>query len=114
MRYLTLLLLFLFSQASLSADWKNIEGIYAVTPEMYIDPGENELKDSHFRIQLKGQSAKDLYSAMKTKPVIDECTGGMAKNIINLQCLYFKTTNTYECHFSINIAKQKIEYGVVC
>ena len=107
MRILTVLISLIFSQAALSADWEKIEGIYAITPESYIDPSENEKKDSHYRIQLKGQSAQDLYLAMKAKPVIDECTGGMAKNVSDMQCLYYKATNSYECHFSINISKQK-------
>ncbi|MEH6578573.1 MAG: hypothetical protein V7731_16040 [Amphritea sp.] len=114
MRYLLLLTSLMLSQIAVSADWKKIDGIYAVTSEGYLDPAENEQKDSHYRIQLKGQSAKDLYLAMKAKPVIDECTGSMAKNVNDMQCLYYKATNTYECHFSINISKQKIEYGVAC
>lgn len=67
----TLLAIFIFPVA-LSADWRNIDGIYAVTSRGYLDPSANEQKDSHFRIQLKGKSAKDLYAAMKVKPVIDE------------------------------------------
>ena len=114
MRLLILLISVTLSQAVVGADWKNIEGIYAVTSKGYLDPTETEEKDSHFRIQLKDQSAKDLYLAMKVEPVSDECTGGMAKNINDMQCLYFKDTSSYECHFSINISQQKIEYGVAC
>ena len=97
-----------------AADWKALNGIYAVTPHSYLDPPESEQKDSHYRIQFKGESAKDLYVAMKVKPVKDACTGALAKNIGEMQCLYFPEHSRYECHFSINIAKQKIEYGVAC
>jgi hypothetical protein len=114
MKTLVTLLAIFISPVTLSADWRNIDGIYAVTSRGYLDPSEDEQKDSHFRIQLKGKSAKDLYAAMKVKPVIDECTGGMAKNVAEMQCLYFKAGSNYECHFSIDIAKQKVEYGVAC
>ena len=51
---------------------------------------------------------------MSVEPIEDECTGGMAKHIQHMQCLYFAGDETYECHFSINIAKQEIEYGIAC
>ncbi len=114
MKFIIIFLSILLTQTAWSADWKKIEGIYAVTPKGYLDPAENEQKDSHYRIQLKGLSARDLYTAMKVKPILDDCTGGMAKNINEMQCLFYKDTVTYECHFSINISKQKIEYGVAC
>jgi hypothetical protein len=109
-----LIISLIFSQSVISADWEKIEGIYAVTSKGYLDPADNEQQDSHYRIQLKGKSAKDLYLAMKAKPATDECTGGMAKNINDMQCIYYKGSNTYECHFSIHVATQKIEYGVAC
>ncbi|MFC1747795.1 hypothetical protein ACFL2V_03225 [Pseudomonadota bacterium] len=114
MRLFATLFMVLLSSSALSADWKKLDGIYAVTSEGYLDPTENEQKYSHYRFQLKGKSAEDLYLAMKSKPIVDECTGGLAKNIGDMQCLFYKSSGSYECHFSINIAKQEIEYGVVC
>ena len=81
---------------------------------MGIDPPDHLPSDSHYRFQLTGSSAKDLYLAMKAEPKTDECTGGMAKNIKDMQCIYFKESANYECHFSINISEQEIEYGVPC
>ena len=109
-----LCLLLLASHTVFSADWKSIDGIYAVTAESYLDPSDDEPKDSHYRFQLKGVAAKELYQAMKVVAVTDECTGGLAKTIGEMQCLFFQSGNTYECHFSINIAKQSIHYGVAC
>ncbi len=114
MRIILILLVIAIPSIAFAADWKKVQGIYAVTAEHYIDPSDDEPKDSHYRIQLKGKSAKDLYRAMKVEPVKDECTDALAKNIGDMQCLYFKGETTYECHFSINLAKQKIEYGVAC
>lgn len=114
MRNLLTLIIIIISPSAFSTDWKDIKGIYAVTSKGYLDPAEDEAKDSHYRIQLQGESAKDLYLAMKVKPVKDECTGAEAKNIDEMQCLYFKRDSMYECHFSINVENQKIEYGVAC
>ena len=73
----------------MAADWNKIDGIYAVTSIGYLDPSSDEAPDSHYRIELKGSSAKDLYHSMKVEAEIDECTGGRAKNINEMQCKYF-------------------------
>jgi len=111
--------MFLFLLAALSgiahpSDWKEIEGTYAITAENYLDPAPDEPRDSHFRLQLRGRSARDLYAAMKSEPVIDECTGALVKKVGQMQCLYYKESSSYECHFSIDLARQAIVYGVAC
>jgi hypothetical protein len=113
MKYFLGFLLF-FSPAIQASDWKAIEGLYAVTPKNYLDPSEGEIKDSHYRFQLKGEAAKDLYNAMKAKPAKDECTGGMAKTQGEMRCTFYEQGKSYDCNFSINIVEQKIEYGVAC
>ena len=97
-----------------AADWQELEGIYSVTSLNLIDPAIDEITDSHFRIQLKGKSAKDLYHSIKSEPIVDECTGGLARNVGDMQCLFFERDNSFECHFSINVMNQEIDYGVVC
>jgi hypothetical protein len=85
-----------------------------VTPKNYLNPAKDEQKSSHYRLQLKGDSAKDLYNAMRIKPVLGDCTGGLAKNIGEMQCIYFKAGKTYLCNFAINIAEQSIKHGATC
>ena len=114
MKLLALTLLLASSTLSYAEDWKDVTGIYAITAEDYLDPPPEQKENTHFRLQLTGDSAKDLYNAMSVEPIEDECTGGMAKSIQQMKCLYFASDNTYECHFSINIAEQKIEYGIAC
>src|SRR5688500_10955482 len=113
MKYLMFFLL-LLSPITQASAWKAIEGVYAVTPENYLDPSEGEIKDSHYRLQLKGEAAKELYNAMKAKPTKDECTGGMAKTQGEMRCIFYEQGKSYECNFSINIVEQKIEYGIAC
>ena len=110
MRALLIIITLTFSFNAYSAEWKDIDGIYAVAAKNMVSP----IEDSHFRIQLKGQSAKDLYNSMKVTPRKIECAGDMAKKIGEMLCLYDKPNKNYECHLSINIAEQKIEYGVSC
>lgn len=114
MKPVIICLLVFFALPALAADWKEIEGIYAVTAEGYLDPASDEQKDSHYRFQLRGNSAKDMYAAMKVVPVRDECTGALAKNIKEMKCLFYESTPTYECHFSIVLQSQEITYGVAC
>ncbi len=114
MKLLALMFLLASSTLALAGDWKDVTGIYALTPADYLDPPPGQKGNTHFRLQLTGDSAMDLYDAMPVEPIEDECTGGMAKSIQQMRCLYFENDGTYECHFSINIAEQKIEYGIAC
>jgi hypothetical protein len=97
-----------------ATDWKVVKGTYAITPKNYLDPTDEEAKDSHLRFQLSGDTAKDLYSAMKVAERPDECTGATAKQVGAMQCLFYKSEKKYACHFAIDIMQQKIEYGVAC
>ncbi len=97
-----------------AADWKPLEGTFAVTSRNYLDPSREEPVDSHFRLQLTGETAKALYDAMHVDPVEDECTGYRAKNIGEMQCLFDPQQEKYDCHFSVEIGSQRIGYGVAC
>lgn len=102
------------SQGAIAADWKPIDGTYAITSKHLIDPPADEAKDSHLRVQLTGDTARDLYRAMKVSEAADECTGATSKRVGEMQCLLYKDQKKYECHFGIDIMQQKIEYGLAC
>lgn len=115
MRYLAVVALLAASNAAISAaDWKPVQGTYAVTAKYYLDPAEDEPKDSHIRFQLSGNTAKDLYVAMKVAERPDECTGAISKTIGEMQCVFYQKEKKYACHFALDVARQKIEYGVAC
>jgi len=111
-----LLLLLLTAAAAdvTAADWKAVRGIYAVTANNYLDPSETEPKDSHLRLQLSGEAARELYRAMKVRESRDECTGAIAKKVGEMQCLFYRGEKRYACHFSIDIMRQMVEYGIAC
>ena len=102
------------ASASYAADWKPVKGTYALTAQNYLDPSKAEQKDSHVRFQLSGETAKDIYRAMKVAEKPDKCTGATARQIGEMQCLFYKNEKKYACHFPLNVAQQKIEYGVAC
>ena len=54
-----------------AAQWSSLKGSYAVTPKNYLDPSDEEPKDTHFRIQLTGQIA--------TAPRIAPDAGGASR-----------------------------------
>ena len=99
---------------AIAADWKTVEGTYAITARNYLDPSESEPKDGHLRLQLSGETARDLYLAMKVAETVDECTGARAKQIGDMRCLFDESEKRHACHFAIDLAHQKIEYGVAC
>ncbi len=95
-----------------AASWRDIDGSYALTgPDMLRSPaGEH----SHFRVQLRGLSARDLYNAMDVPPGVDECTGARLKAVGNLRCVYFDNTRNYQCDFAVDLAGPRIEIGIPC
>lgn len=114
MRVTLLLMLLVTASFASASEWKPLSGTYAVTAESYLDPPEGENPRSHYRFQLTGESAKDLYEAMSAEAIVDDCTGARAKNLGNMQCLYFEADARFDCHFSINLVNQEIESGVAC
>jgi hypothetical protein len=98
---------------AMSDDWKPLQGQYAITAQN-LEPAEDELLDTHFRIQLTGVTAKELYDSMKVPETKDECTGAARRVVGKMRCLRFEDSKWYECDFSVNVMKQKIEYGVSC
>ena len=97
-----------------AAQWSSLKGSYAVTPKNYLDPSDDEPKDTHFRIQLTGPSAKSLFQSMKVTETTDQCTGALRRRVGEMTCLFYKQDKRYECHFSIDVMNQRIEYGVAC
>ena len=110
LKYILLITTFVTSTLVTAAEWHKIDGIYAITSKNMVSPVE----DSHLKIQLKGKPAKDLFKAMKVNEIVDECTGAMSKTVGEMSCFYYASTKKYECHFSIDIMQQNIEYGMPC
>jgi len=109
-----LITLVVVSMNSQAAEWKPLSGIYAVTAENYLDPAEGEPDNTHYRLQLDGAAAEDLFHALPSPVSMDECTGTKQKISGDMKCLYYEAESRYECAFSINLQENRIEYGVAC
>ncbi len=103
----------LFSTHVFATESQSLEGSFFVSPEYYIDPSPDE-KDTHYRIVLVGQSAKELYELMNVDVKIDHCTEAKSKTIGKMQCLHFESGRGYTCHFSIDVKNQEIGFGLAC
>ncbi len=92
-----------------------LSGEYYIGGKTMVDPSENEKKDTHFRIFLNGASARDLYLAMKVRPVKDECLldGSTTKFIGGTACTKH-VNGKFECSFSVNIKAQRVESAYAC
>ena len=102
------------SVPAFAADWHALTGAYAVTAEHYLDPAPDEPANSHFRLQLSDAAAKDLYLAIPGEPEVDACTGGLAKTVGELQCVFLQAGPRYQCAFSIDLRDGSVSYGVAC
>ena len=110
---LALIFFTLSSTYVLAIESQPLEGSFFVSPQGYIDPSPEE-KNTHYRILLKGQSAKELYDLMESEIKIDRCTEAKSKTVGAMQCFHFENKRGYECNFSIDVENQKIEFGRAC
>lgn len=108
-----ILVIWLLAFTASAADWRSLDGIYALTAENYLDPMPED-GVSHLRIQFKDETAKDLFEAMGEPTITDQCTGALARSRGAMQCLHHAESSRYECHFSIRLKDQTVDYGVAC
>ena len=95
-----------------AAAWRDISGSYALTGADMLRSGKDE--KSHFRVQLRGLTARDLYNAMQVETAVDQCTGARLKAAGNVRCIHFENTGNYQCDFAIDLAGPSIEVGIPC
>ena len=110
----TMLLLAAALGAADAASWRDLDGSYAITAPDMLAPGPDAPPDSHFRLQLRGLTARDLYNAMQVAPVTDECTGGRLKAAEDLRCVFFEDSGRYQCDFSIDLRDGSLDLGLPC
>jgi hypothetical protein len=93
-----------------------LEGSYAFRGRTAVDPPPAEAQDTHLSITLTGQSARDLYQKMRTRPKRDECLddGSLTKTIGQMQCSELVGPKRYTCTFAIDVARQRIDAGSAC
>ncbi|HSB95596.1 MAG TPA: hypothetical protein VLC91_04075 [Spongiibacteraceae bacterium] len=96
-------------------EYAPLKGEYYFAGKTLIDPPDDEAHDTHMRIALTGNAARDLYSAMKVPAKADRCEPDKLVKIIGgMQCTSAAHDRTFECNFSIDIANQRIAGATAC
>ena len=95
---------------------KALTGTYAIAGKEAIDPPPDQPGDTHLQLFLSGSAAKDLYDALKVKPVADECIGGNAKSKFQgaIACTMHEGGKEYECSFAVDLKNQKLDSVYAC
>lgn len=112
-RIITVLLFTGIASIAVAAEWRSIEGDYAITEADYPDAPEGQVK-THFRLQLSGSTAKELYDALPAGFEKDLCSGAEMRSSGDLRCYYTADQQRYECDFSINLKTSEVDYGTSC
>jgi len=79
------------------------------------DPAPEDKKDALLRLYLTGKAARDLFAALKVKPVKDQCfdDGTMTKTLGELVCAKHPK-GSHECWIGIDLKSQKLAPAFVC
>ena len=95
---------------------RQLTGTYAIAGKEAIDPPPGQPTDTHLQLYLDGAAAKDLYHAMKARPVPDECIGNGARSKFQggIACTMHGGGKAYECSLAIDIASQKLDPVYAC
>jgi hypothetical protein len=102
--------------ASSQDPYKALTGTYAIAGKEAIDPPPGQAQDTHLQLYLTGSAARDLYRAMKAKPMPDECLGHNARTkfLGGIACTMRAGGKDYECSLAIDIQGQKLDAIYAC
>jgi len=102
--------------AASAAEYRPLQGSYALGGATLIDPPADEARDTHFYVDLDGSAAHDLYDALKAKPVANVCgePGDLTKRSGGMQCTKAAGGKEYHCAFGVELKTQRVVDGVVC
>ena len=93
-----------------------LTGTYAIAGKEAIDPPPGQPTDTHLQLFLTGDSARELYQAMKVKEVPDECIGHQARSKFQggIACTKHAGGKEYECSLAIDIKAQTLDAIYAC
>ena len=95
--------------AASQEDAKALTGTYAIAGKEAIDPPPGQPTDTHLQLFLTGDSARDLYRAMKVKEVPDECIGHEARSKFQggIACTKHAGGKEYECSLALDPSRAR-------
>jgi hypothetical protein len=116
MKILVAIVTLVFTASACAADYQPLKGAYKIGGTTIYDPPVAEPQDTHLYLDLEGNSARDLYRAMKAKPEAGLCAErhDLTKRAGGIQCTMVKGGKEYHCAFGVELRTQRIVPGVVC
>jgi hypothetical protein len=93
-----------------------LQGSYVVAGATLVDAPPDEPRDTHLRLTLEGDAARELWDAMKVEPAYDECLddGTRSKRVGEMQCWLQADDAMYRCAFAVEVATQRITSATAC
>ena len=116
MKLIAAVITIVISMSATAAGYQPLQGSYKVGGQTLYDPPESEPQDTHFYVDLEGNAARDLYNALKAKPLDRVCgePGDLTKRSGGVQCTKVKGGEEYHCAFGVELKTQRVVAGVVC
>lgn len=116
MKILLAIAALVFAVSASGADYQPLKGEYKIGGTTIYDPPAAEAQDTHLYLDLEGNTARDLYRAMKAKPERGLCADrqDMTKREGGIQCTMVQNGKEYHCAFGVELNTQRIVPGVVC
>jgi len=106
----------LLSNSALAADYRPLQGEYAIGGKTLFDAPPDEAQNTHLYVDLEGTAAHDLYEALPGPARVGVCGGSkdLTKRSGSVQCTLDKAAKEYHCAFGIELRTQRVVDGVVC
>jgi hypothetical protein len=114
--FVVLLGLLVALPAASQDEYRPLAGSYLVGGEPSVDPEPGAPTDTHLQVFLTGSAARDLYRALKTKAVPDECVGPNAHSKFDrgIACTMQADGKEFECSFAVDLRTQKLQANHAC
>ncbi len=93
-----------------------LKGSLTIRGATIVDPPPEEPTNTHAAFLVSGPAARALFDAIATPAHADECLGegSVSKSAGNVVCSRRSDGKDYECSFSIDLVRQRIDLGQAC
>ncbi|HEY9256289.1 MAG TPA: hypothetical protein VIP30_17355 [Stenotrophomonas sp.] len=112
--YLALATTLLFSGATVAAEFKKLEGSYALTSESMVDPAP-DAKHDRLVVFIEGSAAKEAYQAMSAPARKNACDAAIrTKTAGGLACSRNLSRDDYQCTVGVLLKSGASVSAVAC
>jgi len=112
--YIALVTTLFISGTTTAAEFKKLEGSYAVASENIVDPAPDE-KNDRLIVFIQGSAAKETYQAMSAPPRKNSCDAAIrTKTAGGLACSRNLSRGDYQCTVGILLKSGASVSAVTC